>query len=130
MHDIVIPYRPNKIVFYCGENDIAFGQLAPVVFDRFRIWFYLIRKYLPNVEIIYISMKPCPSRAQFQEQFSECNRLIKAFLQTQKKTTYIDIASLMLDSKGKARKELFEDDMLHMNKSGYNIWIQAIQAYL
>lgn len=36
----------------------------------------------------------------------------------------------MLDAEGKPRKELFVQDMLHMNKDGYKIWQQALEPYL
>jgi len=36
----------------------------------------------------------------------------------------------MLDAEGKPRKELFVEDMLHMNKSGYEIWQKALEPVL
>jgi lysophospholipase L1-like esterase len=36
----------------------------------------------------------------------------------------------MLDKDGKPRRELFVDDMLHMNKQGYAIWEEAVEPHL
>ena len=64
VNDIVFPYKPKQIVVYCGENDIAFSDTvdAQIVTDRFKTWFGLVREKLPGIPIVYISMKPSPSR--------------------------------------------------------------------
>jgi hypothetical protein len=36
----------------------------------------------------------------------------------------------MLNADGKPRKELFGDDMLHMNNEGYRIWTDLIRPHL
>ena len=60
----------------------------------------------------------------------EANRLIKNFLFTQKKTRYVDVYSLMLNANGEPRKELFIEDMLHMNAAGYAIWKRVLAPVL
>ena len=130
--DIVYPYRPKQIVIYCGENDLATSDTvsARTVYNRFRQLFNLIRGKFPNTPIIYISMKPSPSRQLLMPKMREGNALIQRFLKTKKQTGFIDVYKEMIDDEGKPRSELFLDDNLHMNKSGYAIWKKAIEPYL
>jgi lysophospholipase L1-like esterase len=130
--DVVFPYKPNEIIIYCGENDLASSDTvsAKTVYNRFRQLFSLIRNKFPNVPVMYISMKPSPSRQLLLGKMREGNALIQNFLKTKKQTGYIDVYKEMIDDEGKPRPELFVEDNLHMNKSGYAIWKKAIEPYL
>jgi len=46
------------------------------------------------------------------------------------KVQYVDIYTPMLDTQGKSRPDLFEEDMLHMLKAGYDIWKDVIKEIL
>jgi len=81
---------------------------------------------LPDVPIVYISIKPSPVRDQFLTKAVKCNQLIKEFLKTDPYTVYVDVFGKMLTKEGKSIPELFLDDMLHMNSKGYDIWYAAI----
>ena len=130
-NDIIFPYAPRQIVIYVGENDLPEKTAnADSVLNRFKVLYTTIRSKLPTVPLIFISMKPSPSRAEFFDKARQANALIKGFLANEKNTVYVDIFSKMLDKTGEPRKELFLGDMLHMNLKGYAIWEKAIRPYL
>ena len=130
-NEIIFPYEPRQIVIYVGENDLPEKTAtADSVLNRFKVLYATIRSKLPTVPLIFISMKPSPSRAAFFDKARESNALIKSFLANEKNTVYVDIFSKMLDKAGNPRKELFLGDMLHMNLQGYAIWEKAIKPYL
>jgi len=129
--DVILPYHPRQVVVYCGENDIAAGVPVPEVFERFKSLFGIIRGESPDdPHVLYVSMKPSPSRAKLMPQYQEANARIREFLAGYPNTGYIDVFSLMLDSAGHPRQELFLKDNLHMNKKGYEIWKAAIGPHL
>ena len=132
VNDIVIPYKPKQIVVYCGENDIAFSDTvdAQIVANRFKTWFALVREKLPDIPMIYISMKPSPSRRQLIPEFRKANELIRQFIATQKNIVYLDVHSQMLEENGEPRGELFIYDSLHMNAKGYTLWQKNIEPLL
>jgi lysophospholipase L1-like esterase len=127
---IIFPYNPAQVVIYCGENDIASGVKAAEVFDRFKELYFSIRAALPKASIVFISMKPSPSRIKFSSEVQAGNKLIADFLKKQKRVTYVDVFSPMLDSEGKPREDLFVSDRLHMNQQGYAIWRQKLEPLL
>lgn len=130
--DIVFPYQPKQIIIYCGENDLASSDTvtARMVFRRFTQLFNLIRNKFPNVLIVYISMKPSPSRQLLMGKMREGNTLIRNFLKTKKRTGFVDVYKEMIDDEGKPVAELFLEDNLHMNRQGYAIWKKVIEPFL
>ena len=129
--EIVIPYKPKQVVIYCGENDFTNDTVtSKIVTDRFVTLFNLLRKELPRTEIVFVSMKPSPSRQHLMTKIDAANDAIRDFLQSKKHAAYVDIWDDMLDKNGAPRKELFLKDMLHMNEAGYAIWQKAIAPHL
>lgn len=129
--DIILPYHPKQIVIYCGENDIAAGNvMATDVLQRFMELFHYIRNNLPNTPVVFVSIKPSPSREKYIKTQEEANIMIRQFLSSYPETVYVDVFHPMLDKQGHPRKELFLEDDLHMNKEGYNIWKDAITPHL
>jgi lysophospholipase L1-like esterase len=130
-NDIVFPYKPRQIVIYCGENDLTSQAInADSVLQRFQSLFFTIRGKLKNVDIVFISMKPSPSREHLMREMVQANKMIGEFLEKKKKTSFVDVYSLMLDENGAPKKDLFVKDMLHLNEKGYSIWEKALKPYL
>jgi lysophospholipase L1-like esterase len=130
--DIIFPYQPKQIVIYCGENDLSGDSTAngATVFNRFKQLFTRIRKAMPGVPLVYVSMKPSPSRWHLRKKMQVGNQLIQRFLQRQRHTAFVDVWPAMLGADGLPRKELFLNDQLHMKPEGYDVWQQLIEPKL
>ena len=131
-YDVILPYKPKQVVIYCGENDFAASDTvtAADVVLRFKTLYGIIHQNLPNAVIDFVSMKPSPSREHLLPKFRVANAQIKAFLQTQKHTGFINVYNAMLDANGQPKAGLFLEDQLHMKPDGYQIWQKIIQPYL
>lgn len=130
-NDVVIPYHPKQVVIYSGENDVATGTVsAGEVFNRFKKFYRIIRDSLPETNIVYVSMKPSPSRKQFMPVMDSANNQIKNFLAKDSNAVFVDVYHRMLDASGNPRPELFGKDMLHMKREGYLIWQEALKPVL
>ena len=90
----------------------------------------MIRKRLPKVPIVYISIKPSPSREKLINTIRQANTEIRRFLKQQHQSRFVDVFHLMTDKGGHIQKDLFIEDRLHMNQKGYSIWKNAITPYL
>jgi len=130
--DIIFKYNPKQIIIYCGENDLTGGPTitADTIFNRVKKLHQLIRSRYKKVPIAYISMKPSPSREKYLETMQKGNAMIKSFMEHQKRSSYIDVYSSMLDANGKILTHIFLSDKLHMNVEGYKIWQGVIAPYL
>jgi lysophospholipase L1-like esterase len=92
--------------------------------------FQAIRAALPEIPIVYISIKPSPVREKYLDKAVAANQLIRNYIRSQKNMVFTDIFHKMLNAEGKPRPELFISDRLHMNKQGYKIWQKAIKPLL
>jgi lysophospholipase L1-like esterase len=130
--DIIIPYHAKQVVIYCGDNDLASSDaITPdSVFVRFKVLFDMIRNKLPGENIVYVSIKPSPSRARLKEKMDQANLLIKTYLSINQNTAFIDVYHKMLNPDGSIMSNIFLEDSLHMNATGYAIWQKAITPYL
>lgn len=131
--DIIFPYKPKQIVIYCGENDIANDSTVTgaVVFERFKKLYDDIRLNLGKVPIVYVSMKPSPSRWHLREKQTDGNERIRKFLRKKKRrAVFVDVWPGMLGADGKPREELYIADKLHMNAQGYIIWQKLLEPLL
>jgi lysophospholipase L1-like esterase len=131
-NEIVFPYKPKQVVIYCGENDIAASDTVTgeMVFERFKELFNEIRNNQPGVPLVFVSLKPSPSRWHLREKMIRANQLIRKFLKKKKNTAFADMWKLMLDENGVPIGSIFLEDQLHMNASGYAIWQKKLAKLL
>lgn len=130
--DIIFPYNPKQVVIYCGENDFAYSDTvtAKTVAGRFKQLFGMIRSKWPGENIVFVSLKPSPSRKHLWPKMIETNTLIKQFLAGEKNTAFVDVYHRMLVNENQAIPSIFLSDSLHMKPEGYAIWQKAIKPVL
>lgn len=130
--ETIFAYKPAQVVIYCGDNDLASSDTvtARTVFRRFQQLFTDIRARLPKASVVYVSIKPSPSRWRLKEKMIEANTLIKAFLAGQKNTAFANVWTPMLNGDGKPTEGIFKEDKLHMKPEGYTIWAKVIEPLL
>lgn len=128
---IIYPYNPKQVVIYCGENDLAMENATPdVVLTRLKTLVGMIREKFKDIPIVYVSIKPSPSRAHLMPVMVSANRMIKEYLAKLNSSVFIDVYTPMLNADGKPKPDIFTNDNLHMNAKGYAIWKQAIEPNL
>ena len=127
---VVIPYRPKTVVLYAGDNDLNAGKSPETVFADFKAFVAKVHAALPEARIVYIAIKPSPSRWKLKDKVTQANGLIAAECARDQRLKFADIYTPMLDAKGQPRPELFVPDMLHMNEAGYAIWKPVVAAAL
>lgn len=127
---IVVPYKPRLIVFYAGDNDLNSGRSPQQVRDDFVAFVTRVRRDLPKTRIVYLSIKPSPSRAALMPKMAEANALIRTAAAGLKQIQFVDVYTPMLGADGQPRAELFGPDKLHMNAAGYALWRDTLRPYL
>jgi len=130
--DVIFPYNPKQVVIYCGENDFAYDDTISVktVVGRFKQLFGMIRNKWHNENVVFISIKPSPSRKKLWPKMIEANTAIKQFLATQQNTAFVDVYHPMLVNENQAIPSIFLSDSLHMKPEGYAIWQKVIKPVL
>ena len=127
---LVLAYRPRTVLVYAGDNDLAAGVAPRDVLKRFVSLVDGIHEELPWTRIVYISIKPSPSREYLMPQIREANALIRDYASGVENVGFADVFTPMLDAGGRPRRELFRKDELHLNAQGYALWKQVIAQYV
>ncbi|RPI58648.1 MAG: hypothetical protein EHM48_09930, partial [Planctomycetaceae bacterium] len=119
---VVKPYAPKVVVFYSGDNDIAFGYKPEQVRDDFLIFVKKLHEYNPDTPLVWVSIKPCRARWKGVENLRKANELIKAEVDKDDKLFCMDIDAPLMGDDGLPMEHLFLSDRLHLNPDGYVIW--------
>ena len=128
---IVVPYEPSAVVFYAGDNDINAGKSAETVAADFKAFAKKIDERLPNTVLLFISIKPSPSRWKHIETQRAANKLISDYCEECCcGPGFVDVVKPMLGAGGQPREELFVKDRLHMSADGYTIWNATLRPKL
>ena len=123
---IIIPYAPRAVIIYEGSNDL-FRDIEPSrVADTYRQLISKVHTALPRCRLYIVSLKPSPRRWYLWDKMQETNQLLQQLVDQDERIRFIDIVSPMLDDKGLPTLDVFIDDLLHMNRNGYDIWTAAI----
>ncbi len=127
---MVLPYSPSRIVFFAGSNDIHAGATAAEVLGDFKLFVAGVHEVLPQTRLAFVSITTSPARFAEVATVREANRLVRAYVATEPKLSFIDVFPAMLDGAGRPRAELYAEDRLHLNRQGYALWIPLIEPFL
>lgn len=130
LEDLVLRYEPSIIVVYEGDNDVASGKSPGQFLTDVRWFVKRVKLRLPDADIGFLAVKPSPSRENLMDVAAEANEAVVRLCAGDDSLHFIDIWTPMLGDDGKPKGELFLDDRLHMNESGYVIWKREVDRFL
>jgi len=128
---LIINCKPTRVFIYEGDNDINAGKSPEEILLTADKLVTQLRQHLPEkVKIIFISAKPSVARWHLKNKYEDFNRQLKQWTATRKNVLYADVWTPMLDERGEVRTDLFLQDNLHMNRTGYDLWKNVIIQFL
>ena len=129
LEETVLRFKPKQVFIYEGDNDIAAGRTNATIIAHLNSIFQRIWRELPETEIVFIAAKPSPLRWEEHEQYEALNAAIERMAKRDKRLSYADVYSVMLDG-DTVREDIFIQDRLHMNEQGYALWDEVIRPML
>ena len=127
---ILAPHKPGTVVFYAGDNDIGRGGTAGEVAADFKAFVAAVRTDNPSCRVLFVAIKPSRARWKLFDEQKQANALVKAFCDSEKGLTFVDVVPLMLGPDGTPAPALFLKDGLHMTPKGYEVWTAAVNKAL
>jgi hypothetical protein len=127
---IIVPLKPEKIIFFAGDNDLANKRTPEQVRDDYQAFVKVIHESLPKTAIYFLAIKPSVKRWELFEKQTEANLLVKEFIAKDERLKYIDTVPLMLGKDGKPDPALFVKDGLHLSEAGYAKWNEELKKLL
>lgn len=126
LEELVLRYSPKQVFIYEGDNDIAAERPIGTILEHLDTIFERIWTALPETEIVFIAAKPSPLRWNLHKEYEALNKAIEKRAKKDDRLVFADIYAPML-SGSKVRTDLFVEDRLHMNATGYAIWAEVIR---
>jgi lysophospholipase L1-like esterase len=124
---LVVAYQPRQVVLYEGDNDIGAGATPQEVFQSFLAFEQLMQQKLPKVPLVFLAIKPSPSRWALYPKVQEANRLIREYVAAHPQyLRYVDTATPLLGPNGRPQPQFYESDSLHMTPAGYRVWTRVV----
>ena len=127
---IVLPLEPRTLFLYEGDNDLANGKPPETVEREFREMVARVHAALPETKIVFVSIKPSIRRWHLIAAVRDANERIRAIAGTHDLLEFVDVDAPLLGADGKPRRDLFAEDGLHLNDSGYAIWADLVAPHL
>jgi lysophospholipase L1-like esterase len=100
------------------------------VAKRFKKLYQDIRLKFPTIRVVYMSIKPSPSRWEMRDKMINANQRIKKYLEKESNCHFVNIWNKLLDESGKPNASLYLEDELHLNKKGYEILTKELDKYV
>jgi lysophospholipase L1-like esterase len=130
---VITPYAPKVIVYYCGSNDLKAGAVAEdpaAIFARFRAFSERVQATLPQTRIIFVSSTRSPDRVARWEQVDYYNALARAYCATTPNRLFVDVNPALVDAAGHPRLDLYKEDKLHFHPPAYVDFTRVIRPVL
>ena len=127
---LFLRYKPDRIVFYCGENDLWSGKSTTQVFRDFKTLCNKISDDFPNATFIYLSCKPSPKRFSKWNTYQSLNLKIKNYCLREPNLTFVSLSHTLLNPDLTFKQGLWDTDNLHVNQDGYNSWKRLLSPLL
>jgi lysophospholipase L1-like esterase len=124
---IVFPYKPSRIFVYEGDNDITRGIKPSAFLEECKTFISRCQQRLPGTDIIFLSIKPSPSRMRQWKQMDRANQMLEDLCRRNENVFFIDISSSMFLKPGILKNNIYAEDGVHLNDQGYSLHRQVIR---
>lgn len=128
----VVPLRPSVVIVYGGENDLwgnddeAQKKSPKEVVALLDTFGKRLHTHLPKTRIVFISIKPSPSRWKIENDLIVTNFLMKLMVFKHPNMRFVDIYVPMLNDRGEPDSSFYSPDSLHLSAAGYKLWKDAV----
>jgi lysophospholipase L1-like esterase len=131
--DRIIRPHPCRAIVLFVANDIT-GTAQDKKPDEVGRLFYqtlkIIRKSHPKTPVFIVAITPSVSRFKAWPEIQMVNYNVKKLCEDHSNTFFINTELSFLNSQGLPVNEYFQDDKLHLNAKGYEVWSGLIKTAL
>jgi hypothetical protein len=126
------PHRFRAVVIFAA-NDVTGAANDPDP-GAVAAWFAGVgeaaRRHQPGAAVFCIEITPTPARWAAWPQIQAVNAALRETCEAREGWHFIPTATAFLNGAGEPRNELFREDKLHLNESGYALWARLIKKRL
>ncbi|MEM9645782.1 MAG: GDSL-type esterase/lipase family protein [Planctomycetota bacterium] len=129
---LITPHAYRALVLFVG-NDVS-GDEKDHTLDQVEGWVMEIirhaREHRPQAPILIVEVTVTPKRFDAWPKISTLNSRLREITLREPNTHFVPTSENFLNTDKSPRVELFVDDRLHLNESGYALWASLIRRRL
>jgi len=133
----IVSGRPQKLFILIGINDISKGIPNDTIVENIEKIVKEFKEKSPKTKIYLQSIMPFDQSKRGQNKRLEnktqtvidANKLIKE-LAKKHHVTFIDLYPHLVEKNTNVLKDSYTYDGLHLNESGYKVWVKILKKYL
>jgi len=129
----IIKPQPFKAIIIFVANDISGGDHDRTPREVLKLYQTLvdqIRERNPDTPVFWIETTPTPRRWHAIDNIRSANRKISRYCERNPDLHFIDTHEDFVGPDGTPDSTLFRDDLLHLNRDGYQLWTGIIKHSL
>lgn len=129
---LVLPYQPRIVVYYCGSNDVSAGEDAGPIVERTKRYIQILHEKSPNTFFYYTAIQKAPEKQARWDVVEAANREMERYSHQASNVGYIDLNPVLFDSRNNVRENLFLPDGLHFrpDSTAYLEFSQIVKPIL
>lgn len=128
---VVLKYQPRAVLIYEGDNDTGRNNIPnDQIMQQLETIIDRIHAQREDTRIYVLSVKPSVARVDSWQIASELNQRYRALAASDPRIHFVDVATPFLKADGTVRTDIFVEDNLHLNETGYDIWAATIREAL
>ncbi|MEM9587205.1 MAG: GDSL-type esterase/lipase family protein [Planctomycetota bacterium] len=128
---LVLRYKPSRVIFFCGGNDLWVGHTPQEVLADFREFSNRLFAEHPSCELIHLAIRPSVKKRAIVSTVLQANELLEKNADGDSRITFLrGSCDEFLDEHGDPIPTLYAPDRNHMNADGYKIWSRIVTPLL
>ena len=128
-NELILNFDPYKVFIYEGDNDLAANKKPREILATTQDIIGRIRLRKKKTQIILIAAKPSIVRWSLKRKYKSLNRKLERLCKNDNLLQFVDVWKPMLNGR-KLKKDIFEEDGLHIIEKGYKIWYAVIKPFV
>lgn len=131
-HRIILPGHYKAILLFVG-NDITGGdhdRTPREVFLLYKLLMKQLKEKNPETPLFWIEVTPTPSRWQVIGEVILAGDMIRDYCRRNEDLYFIETYDIFMNEEQMPDSAYFRNDMLHLNREGYEIWSERIKQSL
>ena len=128
LHQLLVPLKPDRVVLYFGENDIASdGLKAQTTLRHLQDLRDRICRALLRADVFVLAIKHSPARWIYRHEFDLFNRTARDWCNGRERTTWLDPNAGLIGENSLPMFRYYLPDLVHLNAAGYAVWSEAFR---
>lgn len=125
--DIILAYKPKLVVIYLGINDLLYSEYQSVnePISRMQTLMKNLQRTRPQTDWVILAQRPIAD-TDIQKNIDTYNRALRDYAQTSERFHFVDSNHVLLNQDKMLNTDYVRWDGLHLNRSGYQVWGNAI----